>query len=134
MAVYDFRCMKCDKMLEDIHLPITHTKGELPQCCGQAMSYHIGSPPSVHWKDYDLPSGGFIAHSIPGKPVVTSLKQNRDLMERHDLIDANDFGPPPTHLDQEREHQEALDAIDAITPTPEQEQRLKEDGLLDIVD
>jgi len=98
------------------------------------MSYHIGSAPAVRFRDYDLPDGGFIAHSIPGKPVVTSLKQNRELMERHGLIDANEFGPPPTHLDQEREHQGALDAIAGVTPTPQQEQRLKEDGLLDIVD
>ena len=134
MAIYDFRCPECGKIAENVILPMTHTVNDRPQCHGQ-METHITAAPLVHWKDYQLPDGGFRAYSMPGAPVITSLKENKELMKRHNLIDGNDLGTPPTKAEQMAQHHEnVLPSIDKITPTVRQAAELKATGLLDSVD
>ena len=132
MAMYDFKCVICQGVSEDVTLPMDHEDWEHPLHCGSTMAHHHTKAPHVHWKDYDLPDGGFKA----GKEgtVITTLKQNRDYMERNNLLDANDFGPPPTKADQNEQLGKTMESIDAITPTEAQRAILKEDGLLDIVE
>lgn len=134
--IYDFKCPRCDYVQRDVSLKLSQLEWGKPPCpsCGNEKVYtHISSPPMVHFRDYELKDGGFIAHGIKGKPVVTSRAQNRELMKRHNLLDANQLGPPPTHLDQEREVASMQQTIDNITPTDAQLKQMKSDGIADIV-
>ena len=134
MAVYDFKCGECGSVQSNVVLKISHRPEDKPVCCNAPMNYYITKAPMVRFRDYELKDGGFRAVGIPGRPVVTSLKQNRELMRRHDLLDANELiGTPPTHLDQEHEAQELQKTIDAITPNEQQKRQLAKDGLLDLV-
>jgi hypothetical protein len=133
MAIYDFKCKQCGLIIEDVIMPMTHEKEDLPFHCEERMRYHITSVPMVHWKDYDLPDGGFVAHSHPDRPVITSKKQNKDFMERNNLIDANEVFSPPTREEEVKERADVQKSIAAITPTETQKAQLKADGILDIV-
>jgi hypothetical protein len=132
VAVYDFRCGECGTVKRDIVLPITHRNSELPRCCDKGMNYHITSVPQVVWKDPQIEPFRFSA--VPGNPLVTTTKQRRELMERHDLVDANDMYPPPTQVEQMAENAEALESVKAITPTAEQNEQLQKAGLDSIID
>lgn len=91
-------------------------------------------PPQIHWKHYELENGGFIAHGVAGRPVITSLRQRRELMARHDLADANDFGRPQSKAEQMEFHNNVImPTIDAITPPKEVLADMKQQGLDDIV-
>ena len=82
------------------------------------------------FKDYQLEGGGFRAYSMPGAPVITTLKQNRDLMERNNLLDGNDLGTPPTKAEQMKHHNEVvLPTLDSITPTAKQAAQMKASGI-----
>lgn len=134
MPTYDFRCKKCHEMVLDKILPIAHLPVDLPMCCDEHMTYYITSAPFVHWKDYDLPGGGFKAVSVRDGPVITTKKQNEEFMKRNNLLDANEVFSPPTQEEEKRIRAEAQGTIDAITPNEQQKAQLKADGLLDIVD
>jgi hypothetical protein len=130
MPTYDFKCRKCGQIDENIVMPITHQKEDLPWHCGQRMSYHISSPPLVHWVDPVIEP--FRAIATKDKPVITTAKQNREYMERNGLVDANEVvGKPPTHLDQEETHKEVLESIAAIGPTEGLRDTMDKQGLLD---
>jgi hypothetical protein len=127
MAIYDFKCGKCETIKRDIVLPITHRSGERPVCCDELMGYHISSVPMVVWKDPNIEPFRFRA--VKGAPVVTTTKQRREIMEREGLVDANDLIVPPSQQEQMAEHAEAMESVNAITPDAEQSQRLQEMGL-----
>lgn len=129
MPTYDFKCGICEREQLNVLLRITHDDADKPNCCDQPMGYHITTPPMVHWKDPLIEP--FRAVGVPGKPVVTSTKQNRELMARHDLVDANDLGPPPTHLDDLKVQSEVRESIAAITPDAETSDKMAKQGLLD---
>ena len=131
MPRYDFRCRQCADGTDNVVLPINHEKTDRPYCyaCEQFMEVHITVPPMVHWSDPQIEP--FRAVGIPGQPVITSTKQNRELMARHDLVDANDLGPPPTQQDQMKTVDEISETIDAITPDAEQRDNMAKQGLLD---
>ena len=131
MPNYDFKCKGCGKLKLDVHLPIAHMPIDLPKCCDGHMEYFITSAPMVHWKDYDLPDGGFKSVATPGREVITSMKQKREYMKRNDLLDANDIVKPPTADEERKTRAEVQASIDAITPTKAQEQEIKAKGLLD---
>jgi hypothetical protein len=80
-----------------------------------------------------LLNGGFVAHSMPGKPIITSQKQNREMMARHNLIDANDLGPPPTKAEQMAQHHKDQAAMKEFEPPKHVIQEMKRQGLTDIV-
>jgi hypothetical protein len=130
MAIYDFKCMICGKMENDYFLPMTHADDDRPVCCEQHMRYHITSAPFVHWKDYDLPDGGFKAVSVPNGPMITTKKQNEEFMKRHNLLDANEVFSPPTEAEEYMIRREMQDSIDAITPTAKQQAQLRDDGMI----
>ena len=132
--IYDFKCAYCQKIEEDVILPITHVDEEHPDCCGRGMQHHISKAPSVQWRDPMLLNGGFVAHSMPGKPVITSQRQNREMMKRHNLIDANDLGPPPTKAEQMAQHHKDQAQIAEFEPPKHVMDDLKRQGLADIVD
>ena len=113
--IYDFKCADCGRMETDVFLSINHAPGERPTCCGKTMPQHFTKAPTVHWRDYDLPDGGFRSYSTPDKPVITSLKQNRDYMERNNLIDANEVFKPPTQEEQFETHKEVMESIEKIS-------------------
>ena len=129
MAIYDFKCRTCGIIAKNVIMPMTHTIADRPQCHGP-METHITVSPMMHFKDYSLADGGFRAYSMPGAPVITTLKQNRDLMERNNLIDGNDLGTPPTKAEQMKHHNEVvLPTLDAITPTAKQAAQMKASGI-----
>jgi hypothetical protein len=134
MAIYDFRCKKCNSVVLDKHLPIAHLPMDLPLCCNEHMTYYITKAPMVHWKDYDLPGGGFIPTSTRNAPPITTLKQNQEYMKRNNLIDANQLFKPPTQSEESKERATMQATIDQITPNEKQKAQLKSDGILDIVD
>ena len=131
MAIYDFKCVTCDEILENISLPMTHTEDDLPVHCGKKMNYYITSPPQVLWRDKDLPDGGFVAGKE--KERITTTRERREFMAKHDLVDSNDLITPPTHEEQMDTHADVLKSVSAITPDAEQKQQMKDDGILDIV-
>lgn len=134
MAVYDFKCNVCGAVDTDVILSMNHEDADHPICCyGMTMNHHITKAPMMWMAETELEDGGFIADGIEGRPLITNRKQRRELMAEHDLLDANDFGAPPTHLDQEAENEKLQKDIDAITPTPELRERMKADGFGDIV-
>lgn len=129
MAIFDFKCKKCDRIDENVFLSVHHAPGDVPRCCNQFMVKHFTSVPMVHWKDYMLPEGGFkAAHD---GTVITSRKQNREYMARHGLQDANEVMEKPTFESEQRERAESQAAIDAITPSDAQMRDLKEVGIVD---
>jgi hypothetical protein len=132
--IYDFICQHCNKVDENVYLKISHEDWEHPYCCGREMQHHITKAPSVRWKDAMLLDGGFIAHSMPGKPVITSQKQNREMMKRHNLVDANDLGPPPTKADQMEQHHKDQAQMAEFEPPEHVKQEMKRQGLDSIVE
>lgn len=134
MPAYDFKCKECETIQEDVILSIAHTHADLPHCCDRAMEYHITSVPMVHWKDYDLPDGGFKSTATPGREVITSLREKREYMKRNNLLDANEVVEKPTQEHEQKARQEAQESIKAITPTAEQKEQLKKDGLHTLIE
>jgi hypothetical protein len=132
MAIYDFKCQKCSHIDKDIALSILHAPGEVPMHCGQFMSYHITTPPMVVWKDPIIEP--FKVRATAKEEIITTPKQRREYMARNDLLDANDTFAAPTPQEEKRSREEAQESIDAITPTAEQNQQLKESGLDSILD
>ena len=102
MAKYDFKCEECGKVLVDVVLSITHVPEDRPKCHGKPMGVYITQAPMMHWKDYELPGGGYRSISTKDRPVITSKKQEREYLKRNGLVHADDLGPPPSH-EQERE-------------------------------
>ena len=101
-------------------------------CCDNLMNYYITSAPMVMWKDPIIEP--FKPVATANAPVISTMRQHRDYMDRNDLVDANELYTPPTHEDQMATNAEAQASIDAITPTAEQNQQLKESGLDSILD
>jgi hypothetical protein len=97
------------------------------------MGYHITQAPMVHWNDPVIEP--FRAIATKDRPVITSTKQNREYMARHDLVDANEVVEAvPTHIEQEETHKEVLESIAAITPTGDESatiDEMKSQGLMD---
>ena len=135
MPTYDFKCKDCGHIEEDVIMPITHQREDLPFHCSGRMQYHITSPPMVSWIDPVIePFRNPAAKRGDKDAVITSTKQRREFMEKNNLIDANDF-KPPTHQEQAETHAETLKSIEAVTPTKEQADQLRSDGInVDIVE
>ena len=98
--IYDFKCVHCGEIIEDVYLAMTHEDHEHPMCCGLQSRHYITRAPMVHFKDFELKDGGYVSHSMKGKPVITSIPQERELLKRHNLINASEMGQPPTKADQ----------------------------------
>ena len=130
MAIYDFKCMKCGQIDENIHMPITHQREDLPWHCGDRMSYHITQAPMVSWIDPVIePFRNPAASRGDSDAVISSTKQRREFMAKNDLVDANDL-PAPTSEQHNENHKQAMKEIAAITPTAEQTDRLMAEGIL----
>jgi len=132
MPNYDFKCRECGEIRENVLLRITHDECDRPFCCGNVMQQHFTVPPQVHWVDPVIEP--FRAIATKDRPVITTQRQNREYMARNGLVDANDFGPPPTQKEQMAEAGKMQESIDAISPTAEQAARLQEAGLDSVVD
>jgi hypothetical protein len=127
--IFDFKCTKCERIELDAYMPFEHEESDHPVCCDGYMQKHFTTVPVIHWKDYQLPDGGFkAAHD---GTVITSRKQNLEYMKRHGLQDANEVYTPPTKHEQMREHEKTLETIAAITPDEKQMHQLKSDGIVD---
>jgi hypothetical protein len=131
MAIYDFKCSKCERIDEDVILSITHLNSELPLCCDTIMGYHITKPPSVHWVDPVIEP--FRSIATKDKPIISTTKERREYMARNDLLDANDVCEPPSDAQQKQAREEMQDSIDAITPSGAIKEDLEKRGLTDIV-
>ena len=126
--IFDFRCMKCNRVETDVFMTFEHAPGDHPMCCGENMRKHFTSVPMVHWKDYDLPDGGFkAAHD---GTHITSRKQNLEYMKRHGLQDANEVYEKPTYASEQAERAQSQAAIDQITPSDDMMDRMASDGTL----
>jgi len=132
MPQYDFQCSECKRVLENQFLRITHLPDELPFCCDQTMNYYITQPPLIHWVDPNIDA--FRAIATKDRPIIRSKRENREYMARHDLIDANELGPPPTHEETQKTVADMQASIDAITPTGNMKKELKQQGILDVVE
>jgi hypothetical protein len=131
MPTYDFKCHNCGKTMKNVLLRITHDEADRPGCCGETMRQHFTVPPSVVWVDPIIEP--FRAIATKDRPVITTARQNREYMERNNLIDANELGPPPSHEDQKRELKEINESIAKVTPSVEQKSQMRDVGVSDIV-
>jgi hypothetical protein len=131
MAIYDFKCSKCDRIDENVTLPITHQECELPICCDTIMGYYITKPPSVHWIDPVIEP--FRSIATKDKPIIRTTRERREYMARNQLLDANDVCEPPSQAQQKQAREEMQDSIDAITPTGAIKEDLEKRDLMDIV-
>ncbi len=129
MPVYDFKCPKCSAILKDMPLSIRHKDDEHPACyqCGELMTHYITTPPMVYWRDPNIDAFRHIA--LPKAPLVNNMKEHRELMARHDVVDANDLVKPPTIQEERATRAESQESIDAISPTVKQAAQLQEMGL-----
>lgn len=117
MAIYDFKCGFCGLIERDVVLPMSHTERDRPSCCGFRMTTHITSAPMVHWKDYEV---RYRPVSVPGAAPITSRREEREFMKRHDLVHYDEVcGAPPTQAEQAATHAEMVDSIEKITPSGE---------------
>lgn len=130
MPTYDFQCGVCKHEKHNVLLRITHDEDDRPQCCDHPMEYLITKPPSVHWIDPVIEPFRHIA--TPDKPVITTTRQNREYMKRHNLVDMNDV-KPPSDAEHERTLREANESIAKITPSKEVSDKMRDQGLTDIV-
>ena len=135
MPTYDFKCKKCGQIDENIIMPITHQKEDLPWHCGERMQYHITQAPMVSWTDPVIePFRNPAAKRNDKDAVITSQKQRREFMAKNNLVDANDF-KPPTHEEQAETHAKVVKTIEDVTPTKQQAEQMKSDGIaVDIVE
>ncbi len=127
--IFDFKCGACNTVKADVVLPFNHAAEDHPGCCGEPMKKHFTSFPMVTWTDGDLPDGAF-------KPdrsgtVISTRKERREYMARHDLVDANELGPPPTNEEQRATVEELEKSVAAITPNAQQEYELQQSGILE---
>jgi len=131
MPRYDFKCKKCQKIKVDVILPITHVETDRPKCCGEISSVHISVPPMVHWVDPMIEP--FRAIATKDRPVITTAKQNREYMARHDLVDANEVvGKPPSKAEQMQYHNDVvLPSIKNVSATDRQLDDMKKAGIKD---
>ena len=127
--IFDFKCPDCKRLETDQYVPFHHDEADHPVCCNQHMKKVFLSFPQVHWKDYDLPDGGFKAGH--DGTVITTRKQNLEYMKKHDLLDANDLVKAPTLDEEHTLRAKSQEAIDAITPTRQEMTMLKESGIVD---
>ena len=132
MAIYDFKCMKCQRIFEDVVLPMTHRKSDIPLCCEARTAYHITKAPSVVWKDPTIPA--FRPVATENAPVISTMKEHREYMARNELVDANDTFSPPTQKEQRLAREEAKESIDAMSGTAQQKEQLREQGIDSIID
>ena len=129
MPSYDFKCEKCENLVEDTILRIIHTEKDIPECCGQTMGYHISQPPLVHWVDPIIEP--FRAIATKDRPLIRTTRENREYMARNGLIDANELGPPPSESEQRATVARMQKEIAAITPDAETSAKMESLGLLD---
>lgn len=86
MPTYDMHCDACGADTE-AYLRVAQLENDRPSCCGQMMrQVLLHAPmayvrPDTHYKCPVTNAG------------VTSQAQRRNIMAKHDLIDANDFTP-----------------------------------------
>ena len=131
MPIYDFKCATCDEISENVSLPITHEKEDLPVHCGKKMGYYITTPPSVIWTDPIIDP--FRPVATPDAPMITNMKEHREYMKRNDLVDANDTFAPPTAHEEKVIREEAQESIDAISGTEQQKEQLTQQGIDSII-
>lgn len=86
MPSYDFQCDTCG-VITEAYLRVSQLENDRPSCCGQMTRQVILRPPM-----------GYVRPDTHYKcPVtnegVTSQRQRRNIMAKHDLIDANDMTP-----------------------------------------
>lgn len=132
MPLYDFKCKECDSLIVNKQLRISHIKSELPTCCDTIMGYHITTPPSVVWNDPVIEP--FRSIATADRPIIHTAKERREYMARHDLVDSNELGPPPTLADTAKAQAETQASVDAINPTGQLKEEMKRQNLLDVVD
>lgn len=126
--IHDFKCPTCDRIETDVYLSIHHTDEDHPHCCGEPMKDYHTQAPYVAWHDRQLLNGGFRAQH--DGTIITSVKQNKEYMARHGLRLADDDYEIPTIQSEQAEIKAGQDAIDAITPTADQMDRMVADGTM----
>lgn len=131
MPTYDFKCRECGEERLNVLLRITHDDADKPHCCGEPMAHHITTVPMVHWADPIIEP--FRAVATKDMPVITTSRQNREYMKRHDLVDANEVAKPPTQEEYEKTKKEIDDSIKAITPTTGVSGKMRKQGLDSII-
>lgn len=126
--LFDFKCSNCERIATDIYMPFEHEEEDHPECCGTGMRKYFTSFPYVAWIDRQLLDGGFKAQH--DGTVITSVKQNKEYMARHGLRLADDEYDAPTFESEKQERAAGQAAIDAITPTDDQMERMVYDGTM----
>ena len=121
MADYDFACKKCGKEKRDVVIPISYYDELRPKCCGEIMPQVITRAPIVHWVGLPFKNQAFKTVSAPmgQNEVITSERQHREYLKKHDLVVAET--PPPSFNEIQKERAEVAKSIEAITPTDAQD-------------
>jgi hypothetical protein len=134
MPTYAFACSKCEKIVDNMILKITHTDSDLPVCCGKTMGYHITQPPLVHWNDPVIePFRNPAAKRGDKDAVIQTTKQRKEFMAKNDLVDANDF-KPVTRKEELQTQKEIQRSIAEITPTGAVKAEMDRRGMTSIID
>jgi putative FmdB family regulatory protein len=81
MPLYSYRCAKCGADYDHYNAVVDHARG--PECCGQAAEQRITAPSVMVQAEahYKCPVTG---------EQVTSRRRRQYIMDKHDLIDANE--------------------------------------------
>ncbi len=83
--IYDYSCTKCGTSQDNVYNTIARRNLAAPVCCGERMAIVINSAPY-----------GYLQRDVRYVcPVtnenVTTRRQRKYIMEKHDFINANDF-------------------------------------------
>lgn len=110
MPIYEYTCKDCGDRRDQFNR-IADRHVNAPQCCGAAMGI--------------VPQAGLIfvqpnvcAQSPIDGTVLTSHRQRREYMARHNLVDGNDFKPKDL-IAKARKKIEKRNELAAQLPQPE---------------
>ena len=109
--IYTYRCTACKE---------THTRVRRVAHRHDAADCDCGAPARLEITPVAVNTSGctfepFQSPAIKGKPVITSERQRREMMKRHDLVDANELYSPPTEAEQKQQHEAVLESVNAIS-------------------
>lgn len=108
--IYTYECTACRRTQEKVRR-VANRRDPVDCDCGAPAKLKI-TPVAVNTAGCTFDS--FQAHGIAGRPVITSERQRKEMMARHELLDARDVIEPPTVEEEAAQRAEAAASIKAI--------------------
>lgn len=109
--IYTYQCTECGARQEKSR-KVAHRHASVTCDCGGYANLAI-TPVAINTSGCTFDA--FQAHGVAGRPVVTNERQRKEMMAKHDLLDANETFTPPTHAEQKREHENAVESATSIS-------------------